>query len=78
MKAKFMRVVVMSKDGKYISTYEGISRIAPSFNGDKVFLTKELTAEEMELYKRDPNEDEDYITCTIEDAKEVNLIVTMM
>lgn len=73
-----MRVVVMSKDGKYISTYEGISRVSPSYNGDKVFLTKELTPQEMELYKRDPNEDEDYITCTVENAKEVNLIITMM
>ena len=30
-----MRVVVMSKDGKYISTYEGISRVSPSYNGDR-------------------------------------------
>lgn len=73
-----MRVVVMSKDGEYVSTYTGISRIAPSYNGDKVFLTKELTQEEMELYERDPNEDEDYITCTVENAKQVNLIITMM
>lgn len=74
-----MRIMIMNKEtGEYVSTFEVISRIAPSHNGDRIFLTKELTPQEMELYKRDPNEDEDYITCTVENAKQVNLIITMM
>lgn len=77
MKAKHLRVTVMYKDGSN-STFEGVIRIFPSFDGSKIFLMKDLTEEEMKIYNKDPNEDEDFMTCTIENAMEVNLFVSVM
>lgn len=72
-----LRVTVIYKDGT-ASSYNGISRISPSYEGDKLFLLKDLTEEEMSLYNRNPEEDEDFITCTIENTKEATILIAVM
>lgn len=74
---KKLRVTVLYKDGTN-TCFTGITRISPSYDGSKIFLLKDLTPEEMKLYGRNPDEDEDFLTCTIENAEEVNLFVTTM
>lgn len=75
MRDKFlMTVLAISNDGKKSSCYEGISRIQRSYEGDVFYLTKELTPEEMKIYGRNPDEDEDYMTCKV-DATQYKLLV---
>lgn len=69
-----MTVVIIKKDG--MSTcYRGISRISPLFNGKDLCLLKDLTPKEMELYNRNPDEDEDFMAIKVENYSESTILI---
>ena len=52
-----MTVTVMGRDGRQSSVFEGHLRVSKNHKGDKWVVIKDLTDEEMELYKTE----KDYI-----------------
>lgn len=67
-----MRVVVMSKEGEYLTTYENVALLYTSYEGDRFILVKHRNPEEI---KETP--DDRYETYAVS-TDSVNLIVTMM
>lgn len=69
--------VVVLENGNYRSQYDGISNIYPSFDGKHLYLVKELTEEEIHLYKNHKDFFGDKLVCTIDNADNVTLITTL-
>lgn len=57
MNGNLMTVTVMGRDGKQLSVFEGHMRVTKNLKGDKWFVIKDLTDEDMEL----SNTDKEYI-----------------
>lgn len=57
-----MRVTVMKRNGGYYTTFEGDMRVSKNHRGDKWFVIKDLSDEEIALYESDKNWDgKDYV-----------------
>lgn len=53
MKGRDMLVTVMRRTGEYYTSFKGSIRVSKNFNGDKWFVIKDLSDEEVELCKAD-------------------------